>query len=75
MIPFTYGTVVTKDFCVGGREALILGIDNLDGFRKFQESHNVHLVGETREFADQGMRMFKFKDPDGNTLTVSEVEL
>ena len=54
---------------------LTLGIDNIDEFRKFLESHRVHLVGETREFADQGMRMFKFKDPDGNTLTVSEVEL
>ena len=35
----------------------------------------VNLVGEIREFAEQGMRMFKFQDPDGNTLTVSEVEL
>ncbi len=54
---------------------LTLGIDDLDGFRKFLESHRVHLVGEIREFAEQGMRMFKFCDPDGNTLTVSEVEL
>lgn len=54
---------------------LTLGIDDLDGFRKFLESHRVHLVGEIREFAEQGMRMFKFQDPDGNTLTVSEVEL
>ncbi len=54
---------------------LTLGIDDLDGYRKFLESNNVNLVGEIREFAEQGMRMFKFKDPDGNVLTVSEVEL
>ena len=54
---------------------LTLGIENIDEFRNFLETHNVHLVGDIREFADQGMRMFKFKDPDGNTLTVSEVEL
>jgi len=54
---------------------ITLGIDDIDGFRKFLETQHVHLVGEVREFADQGMRMFKFKDPDGNTLTVSEVEL
>jgi catechol 2,3-dioxygenase-like lactoylglutathione lyase family enzyme len=54
---------------------LTLGIDDLNGFRKFLESHRVHLIGEIREFPEQGMRMFKFQDPDGNTLTVSEVEL
>ena len=54
---------------------LTLGIDGLDEFRVFLDSHRVHLVGEIRDFADQGMRMFKFQDPDGNTLTVSEVEL
>ncbi len=54
---------------------LTLGIENIDGFRTFLEARNVHLVGEIREFAEQGMRMFKFRDPDGNVLTVSEVEL
>ena len=54
---------------------LTLGIEDLDGFRKFLESNRVHLVGEIREFTEQGMRMFKFQDPDGNTLTVSEVDL
>lgn len=54
---------------------LTLGTDDLNGFRKFLESHRVHLVGDVRVFEEQGMRMFKFRDPDGNTLTVSEVEL
>ncbi len=54
---------------------LTLGIEDLDGFREFLESHRVNLAGEIREFSEQGMRMFKFLDADSNTLTVSEVEL
>jgi len=54
---------------------LTLGIENLNGFREFLESHRVHLQGEIRDFAEQGMRMFKFFDPDSNILTVSEVEI
>ena len=53
---------------------ITLGIDNLDGFRDFLASKRVHLEGEIRDFKEQGMRMFKFQDPDGNILTVSEVE-
>jgi catechol 2,3-dioxygenase-like lactoylglutathione lyase family enzyme len=53
---------------------MTLGIDDIVGFKKFLESHHVNITGEIREFPEQGMRMFKFQDPDGNILTVSEVE-
>ncbi len=78
-VPGAPNTFFALNKWAGGEESpknnfLTLGIENLDEFRKFLESQNVKIIGEIREFAEQGMRMFKFQDPDGNTLTVSEVE-
>ena len=55
-------------------EFVTLGVENLDEFKAGLTADDVHLKGDTVEFADQGMRMFKFLDPDGNILTAAAVE-
>ncbi len=59
--------IATNDF-------VTLGVDNLEEFKKHLIAHNVQLKGDTREFYEEGIKMLKFFDPDGNTLTASEVE-
>ena len=50
-----------------------LGVENLDAYRAGLVADDVHMKGDVVEFADEGLRMFKFADPDGNILTVSQV--
>jgi len=50
-------------------------VSNLDNFLKHLKEHNVKITSEIEEFIEegQGLRMFKFSDPDGNILTASEI--
>ena len=50
---------------------------NLDEFRKYLKSKNVYLAGDMMEFLDegQGLRMFKFEDPEGNVLTAAQIDV
>jgi len=52
------------------------GVEDLDGFREHLLAAKVHMHGDVKSFMDegQGMRMFKFADPDGNILTASAIE-
>lgn len=49
-----------------------LGVGNLAEFRKYLSEKNVKLKGET-EFHEEGIKLLKFFDPDGNTITAAEV--
>lgn len=51
-------------------------VEDLDAFHNHLEANRVRFKGDIWSFDDegQGMRMFKFYDPDGNVLTVSQIE-
>ena len=55
-------------------EFVTLGVDDLETFHKSLVADDVHMKGDVVDFPDQGMRMFKFYDPDGNLLTAASVE-
>jgi catechol 2,3-dioxygenase-like lactoylglutathione lyase family enzyme len=65
-----------KDAPLPRNEFVTLGVNDLDAFRAHLAASGVHLKGEIAEYLEegQGMRMFKFGDPDGNILTASAVE-
>jgi catechol 2,3-dioxygenase-like lactoylglutathione lyase family enzyme len=54
---------------------ITLGVDDLDGFKAYLEGKKVEMYKETFEFYEEGIKMFKFYDPDGNILTAAEVEM
>jgi len=58
-------------------EFITLRMKNLDEFRKYLKSKNVYLAGDMMEFLDegQGLRMFKFEDPEGNVLTAAQIDV
>ncbi len=51
---------------------LTLGVGNIDEFRKHLTGAGVKLKGES-EFYEEGIKLLKFLDPDGNTITAAEV--
>jgi len=51
-----------------------LGVDNIDELKKHLTANNVQMKGDLTEFYEEGIKMLKFFDPDGNTITVAEVE-
>ena len=55
---------------------ITLRLKNLDEFRTYLKEKNVFLRGDVQEFLDenQGLRMFKFEDPEGNVLTAASIE-
>ncbi len=53
---------------------ITLGVETLETFHGRLMADDVHMKGGIQEFPDQGMRMFKFFDPDGNILTAAAVE-
>jgi len=54
---------------------ITLGVDDLEGFKAYLEGKKVEMYKETFEFYEEGIKMFKFYDPDGNILTAAEVEM
>lgn len=54
---------------------ITLGVDDLEGFKAYLEGKKVEMYKETFEFYEEGIKMFKFYDPDGNILTAAEVEV
>jgi catechol 2,3-dioxygenase-like lactoylglutathione lyase family enzyme len=54
---------------------ITLGVDDLAGFKTYLEGKKVEMYKETFEFYEEGIKMFKFYDPDGNILTAAEVEM
>ena len=57
-------------------EFLTLRVLDLGEFKSYLESKNVRTRGEVDEFLDenQGLRMFKFYDSEGNTLTAAQID-
>ncbi|MDD5306560.1 MAG: VOC family protein [Deltaproteobacteria bacterium] len=57
-------------------EFVTLRVDDLEAFHVHLIEHGVRMKGGIEEYVDegQGMRMFKFYDPDDNILTASAVE-
>ncbi|MCK9461149.1 MAG: VOC family protein [Proteobacteria bacterium] len=57
-------------------EFVTLRVPDLDAFRAYLAGSGVFLKGDVVDFRDegQGMRMFKFLDPDGNVITASQIE-
>jgi catechol 2,3-dioxygenase-like lactoylglutathione lyase family enzyme len=53
---------------------ITLGVNNLDDFKSYLLSKDVEMYKDTFEFYEEGIKMFKFYDPDGNILTAAEVE-
>ena len=53
---------------------ITLGVSDLDQFRRYLLDKDVVLAGDIVTFQGerQGIRMFKFRDPDGNVLTAAE---
>jgi catechol 2,3-dioxygenase-like lactoylglutathione lyase family enzyme len=72
--------VALNRFSAGGdlprNEFITLRVPDLDAFRAYLTGRGVTFKGEIKEFRDenQGMRMFKFLDPDGNVLTASQID-
>ncbi len=62
----------TLDTPVPANDFITLGVEDLDKFRKFLAGKDVKLKSET-EFYEEGIKMLKFFDPDGNTITAAEV--
>ena len=57
-------------------EFVTLRVPDLDAFKRYLEGRGATLRGDVVEFREegQGMRMFKFFDPDGNVLTAAQIE-
>jgi catechol 2,3-dioxygenase-like lactoylglutathione lyase family enzyme len=57
-------------------EFVTLRVDDLEALEAHLVGHGVRMKGGIQEYVDegQGMRMFKFHDPDGNVLTASAIE-
>ena len=60
-----------KDEPIPENNYITLGISDLTTFHQGLLDAGVKLKGDIIEF-DQGMRMLKFFDPDGNIITVAE---
>ncbi len=56
-------------------EFVTLGVDDLDIHRERLEYNGVRLKGDVLSFEEQGLRMLKFYDPEGNVITLAEVRL
>ncbi len=53
---------------------ITFGVDALDDFREHLRAHGVETKGDMVELHEHGLRMLKLYDPDGNVLTLAEVE-
>ncbi len=58
-------------------EFFTLRVGDLDRFKSYLESRNVHILGDVEEFVDegQGLRMFRFADPERNVLTAAQIDV
>lgn len=54
-------------------EFVTLNVDDLDGFLEHLEAHGVQIEGDVWEYPEEGLRLVKFRDPDGNLLAVAQV--
>lgn len=55
-------------------EFVTLGVEDIKVFHDQLTKDDVHFKGEFVEFPEEGLKMFKFYDPAGNVLTVSQAD-
>jgi catechol 2,3-dioxygenase-like lactoylglutathione lyase family enzyme len=53
---------------------ITLGVDNLEKLLAHLKANGVEVRDDLIEFYDEGIRMMKFFDPDGNTITAAEIQ-
>ena len=80
-VPGVTDSFVAPNRIAAGRELprnefFTLRVPDLDAFRGYLSGRGVFLKGDVVDFREegQGMRMFKFLDPDGNVLTASQID-
>ncbi len=54
---------------------ITLGVEDIETYQALFDEHAVRLKGELIELDQQGLRMLKFYDPEGNVITLAEVQL
>lgn len=64
----------TQDERAPRNDFLTLGVDDLDALQAALQEAGVRLKGGVVEFEEQGLRMLKFYDPEGNVITLAEVK-
>ena len=64
----------TLDKPIATNDFITLGVGSLEEFKRHLTASNVQLKGDTTEFYEEGIKMLKFYDPDGNTRTAAEIE-
>lgn len=55
-------------------EFITLGVENLKEFHAKLTKDDVHFKGDLLDFPEEGLKMFKFFDPDGNVLTAAQAD-
>jgi len=63
----------TQDERPPRNDFLTLGVDDLDAARQCLERAGVRFRGEIVALHEQGLRMLKFYDPEGNIITLAEI--
>jgi catechol 2,3-dioxygenase-like lactoylglutathione lyase family enzyme len=63
----------TQDDRAPRNDFLTFGVEGLDTFKRALEDAGVRLKGGIIELEEQGLRMLKFYDPEGNVITLAEV--
>ncbi len=51
------------------------GVEGIEDFQALLQDNNVRFKGELIELDQQGLKMLKFYDPEGNVITLAEVQL
>jgi catechol 2,3-dioxygenase-like lactoylglutathione lyase family enzyme len=55
-------------------EFITFGVADLKDFHARLTRDDVHFKGDFVDFPEEGLKMFKFFDPDGNVLTASQAD-
>lgn len=54
-------------------EFVTLNVDDLNEFQEHLAANGVRIEGDVWEYPEEGLRLLKFRDPDGNLLAVAQV--
>lgn len=54
---------------------ITLGVEDVEAFQALLDEHNVRLKGDVIELDQPGLKMLKFYDPEGNVITLAEVQV
>jgi catechol 2,3-dioxygenase-like lactoylglutathione lyase family enzyme len=65
----------TRDGKAPRNDFITFGIEGIDEYQEHLAANNVRLKGEMIELDQQGLKMLKFYDPEGNVITLAEVQL